>query len=110
MIKNADLYDLINISLKQNEIKNEQVELFIQRALEGRTQTTEPSKLLLHPIRENEPFNQLTQDSKQPQPLPRFNNNTMHSPVRNTKENFLCKSSSRTKESSTRDQKQNKVQ
>lgn len=29
MIKNADLYDLINISLKQNGVKNEQVEQFI---------------------------------------------------------------------------------
>lgn len=29
MIKNADLYDLINISLRANEMKEEQVELFI---------------------------------------------------------------------------------
>ena len=29
MIKNADLYDLINISLRANELKDEQVELFI---------------------------------------------------------------------------------
>jgi hypothetical protein len=29
MIKNADLYDLISISLRANELKEEQVELFI---------------------------------------------------------------------------------
>ena len=29
MIKNADLYDLINISLRSNELKDETVELFI---------------------------------------------------------------------------------
>eukprot|EP00347_Sterkiella_histriomuscorum_P023899 403333003 len=34
MIRNADLYDLINISLRSSELKNEQVEQFIQRALE----------------------------------------------------------------------------
>ncbi|CDW76477.1 UNKNOWN [Stylonychia lemnae] len=34
MIKNADLYDLINISLRQNELKNEQVEQFISKALQ----------------------------------------------------------------------------
>ena len=33
IIKNADLYDLINISLKSNEHKDETVEHFIQRAL-----------------------------------------------------------------------------
>jgi hypothetical protein len=33
MIKNADLYDLINISLRSNELKDETVELFIQKAL-----------------------------------------------------------------------------
>lgn len=33
MIKNADLYDLINISLRANELKDEQVEMFIQKAL-----------------------------------------------------------------------------
>jgi hypothetical protein len=33
MIKNADLYDLINISMRANEMKEEQVELFIQKAL-----------------------------------------------------------------------------
>lgn len=36
MIKNADLYDLINISLRSNELKDETVELFIQKALQGR--------------------------------------------------------------------------
>ena len=34
MIRNADLYDLINISLKQKELKNDQVEQFIQKALQ----------------------------------------------------------------------------
>jgi hypothetical protein len=36
MIKNADLYDLINISLRANEMKDETVELFIQKALLGK--------------------------------------------------------------------------
>ena len=36
MIKNADLYDLINISLRANEMKDETVELFIQKALQLR--------------------------------------------------------------------------
>jgi len=36
MIKNADLYDLISISLKANDMKDEQVEHFIQRALTNR--------------------------------------------------------------------------
>ena len=36
MIKNANLYELINISLRQNELQSETVELFIQRALEGK--------------------------------------------------------------------------
>ncbi len=33
IIKNADLYDLINISLRANEMKDETVEQFIQKAL-----------------------------------------------------------------------------
>ena len=33
MIKNADLYDLINISLRANELKDETVEQFIHKAL-----------------------------------------------------------------------------
>jgi hypothetical protein len=36
LIKNADLYDLINISLRANELKDEQVEMFIQKALSSR--------------------------------------------------------------------------
>lgn len=34
MIKNADLYDLINISLRSSDLSNETVEQFIQRALD----------------------------------------------------------------------------
>ena len=35
MIKNADLYDLINLSLRANELENnETVENFIQKALD----------------------------------------------------------------------------
>jgi hypothetical protein len=34
MIKNADLFDLINISLNSRELRTDQVEQFIQRALE----------------------------------------------------------------------------
>jgi hypothetical protein len=74
MIRNADLYDLINISLKQNEVNNEQVEMFIQRALEGLQ--NEPSKLHLYPIREND---------EPSETLPRFNGG--HSPVKPPKEN-----------------------
>lgn len=33
MIKNADLYDLINISMRSKELKDETVEMFIQKAL-----------------------------------------------------------------------------
>ena len=33
MIKNADLYDLINISLRSNELSSESIESFIQKAL-----------------------------------------------------------------------------
>ena len=36
MIKNADLYDLISISLRANDLKDEQVEHFIQKALTSR--------------------------------------------------------------------------
>jgi hypothetical protein len=36
MIKNADLYDLISISLRANDMKDEQVEHFIQKALTTR--------------------------------------------------------------------------
>ena len=39
MIKNADLYDLINISLRSSELSNETVESFIQRALEKKMAT-----------------------------------------------------------------------
>jgi hypothetical protein len=34
MIKNADLYDLINISLRSSELSSESVEQFIFKALE----------------------------------------------------------------------------
>ena len=34
MIRNADLYELINFSLRANEMENDQVEQFIQKALE----------------------------------------------------------------------------
>lgn len=34
MIKNADLYDLINISMRSKELKDETVEMFIQKALQ----------------------------------------------------------------------------
>jgi hypothetical protein len=33
LIKGADLYDLINISLRSDDVKDETVELFIQKAL-----------------------------------------------------------------------------
>jgi hypothetical protein len=36
MIKNADLYDLINLSLRHSDLKNETVESFISRALDSR--------------------------------------------------------------------------
>lgn len=40
MIKNADLYELINISLRSNELQNETVEDFISKALlKGGNQT-----------------------------------------------------------------------
>ncbi len=39
MIRNADLYDLINLSLRSNELKNEQVEQFIQKALVNKQST-----------------------------------------------------------------------
>ena len=34
MIRNADLYELINLSLRANELENDQVEEFIQKALD----------------------------------------------------------------------------
>ena len=34
MIRNADLYELINFSLRANDMENDQVEQFIQKALE----------------------------------------------------------------------------
>jgi hypothetical protein len=47
MIRNADLYDLINISLRSNELKNDTVEAFIQKALEKSGNGRK------HPIQEN---------------------------------------------------------
>ena len=38
MIRNADLYDLINISLRSTDLSNDSVEQFIKRALEKRNQ------------------------------------------------------------------------
>jgi len=37
MIKNADLYDLINISLRSSELTSDTVERFILKALEKKT-------------------------------------------------------------------------
>jgi hypothetical protein len=34
IIKNADLYDLINMSLRSNDLKSAQIENFIKKALE----------------------------------------------------------------------------
>jgi hypothetical protein len=40
MIRNADLYELINISLRANELENSQVEDFIQKALDKSTSSS----------------------------------------------------------------------
>ena len=40
MIRNADLYDLINISLRSSELSSESVEQFIFKALEKKSNET----------------------------------------------------------------------